>query len=192
MIIELKNNLQLKKYFKKPIFLLVKDKNNYLNLLINNKIDLFLKKINTKKLNSERIFHLYFYLEYILESKEKHSDFLTNFVYRKLESNYMYILYEGLIDKEICDFLHKHSELLNKLYLSDKNIIIVDKEIIQLLKLYEKLHNSNKKTINLNANKFTIFINSLRKKGKISEKNKDCILYYLNKEVQNILELNKK
>jgi hypothetical protein len=139
MIINLKQNEHLRKYYKKPSFL----DNNFLEisikLLMVNKKDEFLKKIIQKKLTTDKIFRTYFYIEYVLEKKQKPNVFLLNFIHNKLFTEHMYIL-PNIIDKQIYDYLKTNYN--NFIEIKDKNKIFV-KEYDVYLKLRKLVNNAS-------------------------------------------------
>jgi hypothetical protein len=139
MIINLKKNENLRKYYKKPFFL----DNNFLEisikLLMVNKKDEFFKKIIQKKLTTDKIFRTYFYIECVLEKKQKPNMFLLNFIHNKLFTEYMYIL-PNIIDKQIYDYLKTNYN--NFIEIKEKNKIFV-KEYDVYLKLRKLVNNTS-------------------------------------------------
>ncbi len=179
MIKDLKNNLILKKCYKKPNF--VDDKFIFKSkkYLLKNDLDSFFRlvKINleSKKVYSNKLFHLYFYLLYLLEKKEKTNSFLKHFVYSKL--NYkMHFLFENIIDKEIYLFLKKNHKLFKDIKGKKYLIVKIDNDFIKLKEMFYKFDDFNEKTIKKDVKELISFLKKLIKSKKITKKIANSLL----------------
>jgi len=89
MLSKISSTELLKKYKNKPEFVTAKFLSDCKTLILENKTKEFQKLIIIKKLGSEKIFHIYFYIEYCLEKEKKYSKFLEKFIFNKLYVQYI-------------------------------------------------------------------------------------------------------
>jgi hypothetical protein len=194
MIKDLKNNLILKEFYKKPNFIddkfILKSK----KYLLENDLDSFFRlvKINleNKKVYSNKVFHVYFYLLNLLEKEGKTNSFLEYFVYSKL-SHKKYFLQTNIVDKEIYDFLEKHYTSFEKIKEKDALFIKVDKDFLKLKKLTEKFNYFNDKTIKKDIIEIISFLKKLNKEKKISKKIANQILEYVEYDISGAFDFYK-
>jgi hypothetical protein len=194
MIKDLKNNLILKDFYKKPNFIdnkfILKSK----KYLLENDLDSFFRlvKINleNKKVYSNKVFHVYFYLLNLLEKEGKTNSFLEHFVYSKL-SHKKYFLQTNIVDKEIYDFLEKHYTSFEKIKEKDALFIKVDKDFLKLKKLTEKFNYFNDKTIKKDIIEIISFLKKLNKEKKISKKIANQILEYVEYDISGAFDFYK-
>lgn len=188
MVLNLRKNILLKNYFKKPNFLTDKEISEYLYFLKNNQKDLFLDKITLKatryNFSSSKIFQIYFYFLTCLEKDNQKNIFIKNYVFSKLK-NKMMIFNENFAEKEIYSVLKKNKISLNKKI----KPLTLTKNLYNALQIYERLedyiydldfasHNDSsdqkikplKKKIQLNTIKFIDLLKKDIKNKKISKK----------------------
>jgi hypothetical protein len=176
MISKLKENVLLKKYYRKPSFL----DNSFINsckiLLLKNKKESFFKKLRSKKLPSSKIFLLYFYLEYLLEKENKQDEFLLSFINKVLFQK-MQCVHDIIIDKEIYFYLKKNDlkfkDFKNK---QNKKFITIDKNYIKLVNLLNNLELSTSKNVCENIDIVINYLKKLIKEKKLNKKLANNIL----------------
>lgn len=182
MLLKLKNNLTLKKYFKKPSYINDEFISKSLKFILKNDLDSFFTfvKIYCEKhnLSSSSIFHIYFYLLLLLEKEGKTNSFLEHFVYSKLNHK-KHFIQESIIDKEIYDFLKKHYKFFKEVNKKEVVFIKVDKDFLKLKEYTEKFYDFNIKTINKDIKEIISFLKKLNKAKKISKKTANQILEYV-------------
>jgi hypothetical protein len=179
MIKDLKNNLILKSFYKKPNFIDDKFIFKSKKYLLENDLDSFFRlvKINLedKKVYSNKVFHLYFYLLYILEKEGNTSSFLKHFVYSKL--NYkMHFLFENIIDKEIYLFLKKNNKLFKEIKRKEYLFVKIDNDFIKLKEIIYRFDDFNEKNIKKDIKELISFLKKLIKSKKITKKIANSLL----------------
>lgn len=179
MLLKLKNNLILEKYFKKPSYINYEFISKSLKFILKNDLDSFFTyvKVYCEKHNlySSNIFHIYFYLLLLLEKEGKTNSFLEHFVYSKLNHK-KHFIQENIIDKEIYDFLKKHYKFFKEVKKKEVVFIKVDKDFLKLKDLTIKFDNFNEKTITKDIKEIISFLKKLHKAKKISKKTANNIL----------------
>ncbi|NCP72068.1 hypothetical protein GW835_01600 [archaeon] len=179
MLLKLKNNLTLKKYFKKPSYINDEFISKSLKLLLKNDLDSFFNyvKVYCEKHNlySNSIFHIYFYLLLLLKKEGKTNSFLEHFVYSKLNHK-KHFIQESIIDKDIYDFLKKHYKFFKEVNKKEVVFIKVDKDFLKLKDLTIKFNNFNEKNISKDIKDVISFLKKLNKTKKISKKTANNIL----------------
>jgi hypothetical protein len=179
MIKDLKNNLILKDFYKKPNFIdnkfILKSK----KYLLENDLDSFFRlvKVNLedKNIYSNRLFYLYFYFLYLLEKEGKTSSFLKNFVYLKL--NYkMHFLFENIIDKDIYSFLKKNNKLFKEIKGNKYLFVTIDNDFIKLKEINYRFNDFNEKNIKKDIKELISLLKKLIKSKKITKKIANSLL----------------
>lgn len=180
MISKLSKNKTLKKYFKKPTFVSVAFLKDNKQTVLKDK-NKFLKTIKQKKFGSDKILHLYIYLEYLLEKENKHSSFLLNHIHSKLFLEKMYIYSDIIIDREIYNYLKKEYSSFKEIR-EKKLLIILDKDYELLVKKLVAVENENIKNLKAlkrKINNLVDYLNNLILRKKINKVMAKEILLYL-------------
>ncbi len=180
MIEDLKNNLILKDFYKKPNFIDDKFIFKSKKYLLENDLDSFFRlvKVNLedKNIYSNRLFHLYFYLLYLLEKEGNTSSFLKHFVYSKL--NYkMHFLFENIIDKEMYLFLKKNNKLFKEVKGNKYLFVTIDDDFMKLKEIIYRFDDFNEKNIKKDIGKLISLLKKLIKSKKITKKIANSLLY---------------
>jgi len=175
MLSKISSNELLKKYKNKPKFVTDRFLSDCKTLILKNKTKEFQKLIIIKKLGSEKIFHIYFYIEYCLEKENKSSEFLEQFIFSKLYVQYMQIIPDIIIDKQIYIFLKKNYKDFKEINKKDKLFVVLDKEYLKLLDLLERV-DDNSKTIEKDSINLIEYLKKLIKLKKINKKIAEAII----------------